>query len=142
MISTPAAAFAARPYRKGPRRGVASTRSQDERRTCLRRLRRRREGAGWAAFVVSPASVASRQRRRFGSAVGFHREMQLLLFVLELIEPIVNPALGEEFLMRALLAQPALVKYEDAIGMLNSAETMRDHERGSSGEQTVQGFAD
>src|ERR1700682_2141864 len=67
--------------------------------------------------------------------------MQLLFFVLQLIEPIVDPALGEQFLMRALLAQPALVKYEDAIRMLNSAETMRDHERGSTREQTVQRFA-
>src|ERR1700682_335894 len=67
--------------------------------------------------------------------------MQLLFFVLQLIEPIVDPALGEQFLMRALLAQPALVKYEDAIRMLNGAETMGDHERGSSREQTVQRFA-
>src|SRR6266446_1825183 len=67
--------------------------------------------------------------------------MQLLLFVLELIQPIVDPALDEELLMRTLLAQPALVEYEDAIRMLNCAETMRDHERGSTGEQAVQRFA-
>src|SRR6267142_4560272 len=67
--------------------------------------------------------------------------MQLLLFVLKLVKPVVDPALGEELLMRALLAQPPLVKNQDAICMLNGAETMRDHERGSTGEQAVQRFA-
>lgn len=51
----------------------------------------------------------------------FAGEMQLLLFVLELVEAVVDAALGEELLVRALLAEAAFVEDEDAVGMLNCA---------------------
>jgi len=35
-------------------------------------------------------------------------------------------ALSEEFLVRALLAQAPFVEDEDAVGVLNGAEAMRD----------------
>src|ERR1700752_2669548 len=68
--------------------------------------------------------------------------MQLLLLVLQLVEPIVNAPLGEQLLVRALFAEPALVEDEDAVGMLNGAEAMRDHQRGAATEQAVKGVAD
>src|SRR5579863_1440239 len=68
--------------------------------------------------------------------------MQLLLFVLELVEAVVDAALGEQFLMGALFAEAAFVEDEDAVGVLNGAETMRDDERCAADEQTVERFAD
>src|SRR5438309_2511747 len=44
--------------------------------------------------------------------------------------------------MRALLPQPALVEHENAIGVLNGAEPMRNNQRGTATEQAVQGVAD
>ena len=44
--------------------------------------------------------------------------------------------------MRALLAQAAFVKDQNAISVLDGAQAMRDHQRGSSGKQLVQRFAD
>src|SRR5260370_25678409 len=67
--------------------------------------------------------------------------MQLLLLVLQLVKAIVNSALGEKLLMRALLTQAALVEYEDAIRVLNGAQPVRDYESGAPGEQTIQSFA-
>src|SRR5712692_2145902 len=90
----------------------------------------------------SRRSVASRQRRRLGGATGFDRKMQLLLLVLELVEAVVNATLREKFLMRTLLAQAPFVEDEDAIGVLNGAEAVRNDERGASREQAVQRFAD
>ena len=72
----------------------------------------------------------------------FDRKMQLLLFVLELVEPVVNAALREKLLVSALLAEPAFVKHQDAVGVLNGAQPVGNHKRGPSGEQAVQRFAD
>src|SRR6266576_2464931 len=66
-------------------------------------------------------SVARPQRRRLGGAASFDRNVQLLLLVLELVKTKVNAALREKLLVRTLLAQPALVKDEDAVGVLNRA---------------------
>src|SRR5882724_4210485 len=66
--------------------------------------------------------------------------MQLLLFVLQLIQPVVNAAFGEKLLMRALLAQSPFVEYQNAIRMLNGAQPMSNHERGAPGQQAVQRF--
>jgi len=74
--------------------------------------------------------VACGNRKRCAGAtargVGIVWEMQLLLFVLELVEAVVDAALGKQLLMRALFAEAALVEDEDAVGMLNGAETMGD----------------
>jgi hypothetical protein len=40
---------------------------------------------------------------------------------LELVEPVVDATLRQEFLVRALFAQPPLVKNKNAVGMLNRA---------------------
>src|SRR5262252_8283782 len=55
-----------------------------------------------------------RERRR--AAVW---KMQFLFFVLQLVEPVVNAALRQQFLMRALFAQAAFVEDQDAVGVLN-----------------------
>ena len=69
-------------------------------------------------------------------------EVEFLLFVLELVEAVVDAALGEEFLMGALFAEAAFVEDEDAVGVLNGAEAMRDDERGAAAEKAVERLAD
>ena len=56
---------------------------------------------------------------------------QFLFLVLQLIQPVVDAALCQQLLMRALLPQPAFMKYQNAVGMLNGAEPVRDHQRGA-----------
>src|SRR5215472_9869394 len=72
-------------------------------------------------------SVARRQGGRLGSTANLEGEMQFLLFVLKLIEAIVNAALSEKLLMRALFAQTAFVKDKDAICVLDSTQTVGNH---------------
>src|SRR5579863_7821098 len=67
--------------------------------------------------------------------------MQLLLFVLELVEAVVDAALGEQFLVGALFAEAAFVEDEDAVGVLNRAQTVCDDERGAAVKQAVECFA-
>jgi len=64
-----------------------------------------------------------------------------LFFVLELIEAVIDAALREEFLMRALLTETAFVEDEDAVSVLNGAEAMCDDQGGASTEQAVEGIA-
>src|SRR5690348_12158186 len=68
--------------------------------------------------------------------------MQLLLFVLELIQAEVDAALSQKLLVRALLAQAALMEHEDAVRVLNGAEAVSNHERGAPRQQSAQSFAD
>src|SRR6266403_1285639 len=90
--------------------------------------------------------IACGNRKRCAGAtardVGIVWEVQLLLFVLQLVEAVVDSALGEEFLVRALFAEAPLVEDEDAVGMLNGAKAMRDDQRGAAAEQAVEGIAD
>src|ERR1700758_5130658 len=67
--------------------------------------------------------------------------MQFLFFVLQLIQTIVNAAMREKLLMSALFTQAALMEHQNAIRILNGAETMRNHQRGAASQQLVQGFA-
>src|SRR5438094_9606617 len=64
--------------------------------------------------------------------------MQLLLFVLQLVQTVVDPALREKFLMGALLAQAAFVEYQDSVRILNRAEAMGDHQGGTARQQLVE----
>src|SRR6266850_4258651 len=100
--------------------------------------------ARWHAAGTRLVACGNRKRRAGVAAggVGIVWDMQLLLFVLELVEAVVDAALGEEFLVRALFAEAALVEDEDAVGMLNGAETMRDDQRGATAEQAVESIAD
>src|SRR4029077_5752909 len=70
-------------------------------------------------------SIVCRQRCgecRSHGTVCVHGHGQFLLLVLELIEPVVDATLGQQFLVRALFAQTSLVKHENAVGMLNRAQ--------------------
>ena len=60
------------------------------------------------------------------------REVQFLLFVLELIQAVIDAALGDQFLVGALFPKAAFVEHENTVGVLNGAETMRDHEGGAA----------
>ena len=51
------------------------------------------------------------------------------------------PRLSEQFLMRALFAQAAFVEDENAIGVLNGAQAVRDDDRSAAGEQAIERFA-
>ena len=88
----------------------------------------------WRA--TEPATRVSPQRRMDAIAV-----VQFLLFVLQLVQPVINAALRQQFLVRALFAQAAFVEHQDAVGVLNGAEAVRDDQRGAAGEQAVQRFA-
>src|ERR1700730_458377 len=61
-------------------------------------------------------------------------QMELLFLVLQLVQAVVDAAFGEQLLMRALLAEPALVEDKDAVGVLNGAEAMRDDQSGTTAE--------
>src|SRR5712671_3658577 len=100
--------------------------------------------ARWHAAGTRLVACGNRKRCAGVPArgVGIVWEMQLLLFVLELVEAVVDAALGEEFLVRALLAEATLVEDENAVGMLNGAEAMRDDQRGATAEQAVESIAD
>ena len=67
---------------------------------------------------------------------------QLLIFVLELVQAIVDPAQGEQLLMRTLLAQFTFVENENSVGVLDGAEPVRDDQGGAALEQTVERLAD
>src|SRR2546428_238347 len=67
----------------------------------VRYLRARRRPARHASELV-----ISRKGRARGCVGDREREPQLLIFVLELVEPVVDAALGQQLLVRTLLAQP------------------------------------
>src|SRR5258707_8372902 len=100
--------------------------------------------ARWHAAGTRLVACGNRKRCAGATARGVRivGEMQLSLFVLELVEAVVDAALGEEFLVRALFAEAALVENENAVGMLNGAEAMRDDQRGATAEQAVESIAD
>ena len=86
-------------------------------------------------------AVRGRVRELAGGVARIFGQAEFLLLVLELIEAVVDAALREKFLMRALLAEAALVKDENARSVLNGAQTMRDDERSASRKQAVERFA-
>ena len=51
------------------------------------------------------------------------------------------PTLRQQFLVRALFAQTAFMKYQNLIGVLNGAEPVSDDQGGSAGQQAAQGLA-
>ena len=69
------------------------------------------------------------------------RQMEFLFFVLQLIQAVVDAALGKQLLMRALFPEAALVEDQYAVGVLDSAQAMRDDEGGSAAEQSVERVA-
>src|SRR5689334_8914217 len=87
-------------------------------------------------------SVARANRGRLRCAASFQGQVQLLLFVLELIQAEVDAALSEKLLVRALLAQAALMEHKDAISVLDGTGPVSNHQGGASREQSTQGFAD
>src|SRR5262245_20252650 len=80
----------------------------------------RRSGRG--GMSGSERLIAGGQSGSFRGAASLDGKRQVLLLVLELIEAVVDAALEEKLLVRALLAQAPLVKDEDAIGVLDGAE--------------------
>lgn len=81
------------------------------------------------------------QRRNDFSSVSLGRQRKFLVAILELVEPVVDPALRKQFLVRALFAQSALMKHKDSVGVLDRAQSMSDDESRTSREQPVQRLA-
>src|SRR5450755_3836539 len=79
--------------------------------------------------------------RKSSPATG-HWSREFLLFVLQLIETVINSAQREKLLMRSLFTQATLVEDKDAMRMLNRAQPVRDHDGGAALKQPVEGFAD
>lgn len=67
--------------------------------------------------------------------------VQFLLFVLQLVEPEIDATLREQFLVRALFTQTALVKDQNTIRVLDRAQAVGDHESGATRQQPSQSFA-
>src|SRR5215471_1002679 len=70
------------------------------------------------------------------------RAGELLLLVLELIQAVVNPALCQQFLVRAFFAQAPFVEYQDTVRVLDRAQAVRDNQRRAAAQQLVQRLAD
>src|SRR5215472_10562699 len=104
-------------------------------------LPRRRKGRVFrAALLIARWCRRGEHRRPRPERGSFSR--QLLFLVLELVEPVIDPTLGQKLLVRAFLAQAAFVEDEDAVRMLNRAQAVRDHQRRASAEEFVQGLPD
>src|SRR4051812_34373226 len=50
----------------------------------------------------------------------------------------IKPVAREEFFMPALLDNSALIDHENAIGITNGAQAMRDDERGAASHQAIE----
>src|SRR5579864_4760771 len=64
-----------------------------------------------------------------------------LVFVLQLVELVVNAALGEQLLVRAHLAYAALVHDDNLVGALHRREAMRDDQGGAALDHAAERFA-
>ena len=62
--------------------------------------------------------------------------------VLELVEAVVDAAPGQQLLVRARLAQLALVQHQDRVHVLDRRQPVRDRDRRPPGHQHVQRVAD
>src|SRR5438309_11201143 len=72
---------------------------------------------------------------------GEHRSDSFLVFVLQLVELIVNAALGEELLMCADLADLSLVHDDDLVGALNGREPVSNDQGGAALNNAAQSIA-
>src|SRR5882724_2679107 len=91
---------------------------------------------GWV--LVVPAHSDSRPIRGRGRP----RHANLLIFVLQLIELPVNPALGEELLVRSHFADLAFVHDDDLVGALDGRKAVGDDQRGAAFDHAAEGVAD
>ena len=67
---------------------------------------------------------------------------RFLVFVLELVELVVEAAFGEELLVGALLAELAFVHDEDGVGALDGGEAVGDEDAGAAGDHAGESGAD
>jgi hypothetical protein len=66
--------------------------------------------------------------------------VQFLLLILQLIQAVINSPLCQQILVSALFPQASFVEYQNAVGVLNSAQAVGNRQRGSSRQQAVQRF--
>src|ERR1700730_13329615 len=58
--------------------------------------------------------------------------------VLQLEQPMIQAAVGEQLLVGAALAQCAVAQHQDAVGALDGGEAMAEHQRSAVLEQLVE----
>jgi len=99
---------------------------------------------GWHRFARAGMNrlIVGGQRSARSAARWFKGRAQLLILVLKLVKAVINPAQGEQFLVRTLLSKPPFVEYEYAIGMLDGAEPVRNDHSGAAFEQAIQRLTD
>src|SRR5688572_6330317 len=61
----------------------------------------------------------------------------LLILVLQLVELVIQAALGQQFLMRSHLTHTSLVHHENLVALLNRREPVGDDDRSASLHETV-----
>src|SRR3954467_2688209 len=71
---------------------------------------------------------ALRARRALREVVRGGRSKPFLIFVLQLVQLEVDPALGEELLVRARFPQVPLVQDEDLVHVLDGGKAMGDRD--------------
>ena len=58
--------------------------------------------------------------------------VQFLLLILQLVQAIIYTPLRQQILVSALFPQTSLVEYQNAVRVLNGAQAVSNHQRGSS----------
>ena len=94
-----------------------------------------------AALEAPLYLVVCRSSNAEALAVRKRRYRQLLVLVLQLVELPVDAAMGQQLLVRADLADLALVHHDDLVGALNGAEAVGDHDRGAAFDHAGQRVA-
>jgi hypothetical protein len=65
-----------------------------------------------------------------------------LVFVLELVELVINSAIGEQFLVTAHFANFSFVHHDDLVGALNRGKSMGDDDRRAAFDHAAEGVSD
>lgn len=65
---------------------------------------------------------------------------ELLLLVLQLVQPVVVPMLGQQLIVPAFFDQSSLVQNEDAVHMPDGEQAMRDDDACPTLHQALEGF--
>src|SRR5271156_538681 len=117
--------------------------------------RRRRASMSCAPYMSPEASPAEMRTCTGHIVMGWidHRSVvgvrgrgrplciRLLIFVLQLIELVVNAALGQQLLVRSHLADLAFVHHDDLVGALDGGETVRDDQGCSAFHHAIERVA-
>src|ERR1019366_1306004 len=94
------------------------------------------QGFRWYLIRVSLVVRADRSLRS-----ARHPRRHFLILILQLVKLVVNPALGQQLLVRSHLADLAFVHHDDLVGALDGRESVRDDQRRSPFHHAVERVA-